>query len=81
MYNSSRNETYGRDSHRESAGNANSNSFSSVSEKVQMGIATSHSHTEALQDMVLNLSEGTGRDTDHDKSRLKDLVKEMVTFR
>ena len=47
-----------------------------------MGIATSHSHTEMLQDMVLNLSEGAGRrDTDHDKTVLKDLVKEMVAFR
>lgn len=76
----SRSDTYGRDSHRE--GSSADNSFSGVREKVQMGIATSHSHTEMLQDMVLNLSEGTSkRDADHDKSILKDLVKEMVTFR
>ncbi len=78
----SRAETYGRDSHREGSSNADSNSFSAVREKVQMGIATSHSHTEMLQDMVLNLSEGASkRDVDNDKSVLKDLVKEMVTFR
>ena len=77
----SRSDTYGRDSHREGGSSAD-NSFSGVREKVQMGIATSHSHTEMLQDMVLNLSEGASRrDADHDKSVLKDLVKEMVTFR
>lgn len=77
---SSRSDTYGRDSHRE--GSSADNSFSAVREKVQMGIATSHSHTEVLQDMVLNLSEGASRrDADHDKTVLKDLVKEMVTFR
>jgi len=76
----SRSDTYGRDSHRE--GSSADNSFSGMREKVQMGIATSHSHTEMLQDMVLNLSEGASRrDADHDKSVLKDLVKEMVTFR
>ena len=76
----SRSDTYGRDSHREES--SADNSFSGVREKVQMGIATSHSHTEMLQDMVLNLSEGASRrDADHDKSVLKDLVKEMVTFR
>ena len=76
----SRSDVYGRDSHRE--GSSADNSFSGVREKVQMGIATSHSHTEMLQDMVLNLSEGASRrDADHDKSVLKDLVKEMVTFR
>ena len=76
----SRSDTYGRDSHRE--GSSADNSFSAVREKVQMGIATSHSHTEMLQDMVLNLSEGASRrDADHDKTVLKDLVKEMVTFR
>lgn len=76
----SRSDTYGRDSHRE--GSSADNSFSGVREKVQMGIATSHSHTEMLQDMVLNLSEGASRrDADQDKSVLKDLVKEMVTFR
>lgn len=47
-----------------------------------MGIATSHSHTEALQDLVLSLSEGTSRrDAESDKSVLKDLVKAMLTFR
>ena len=77
----SRNGTYGRDSHREGSSNADGG-FSAVRERVQMGIATSHSHTEVLQDMVLNLSEGSSkRDVDHDKSILKDLVKEMVTFR
>ena len=80
IYNS-RNGTYGRESHREGSSNADSG-FSAVRERVQMGIATSHSHTEVLQDMVLNLSEGSSkRDVDHDKSILKDLVKEMVTFR
>ena len=58
------------------------NSFSAVRERVQMGIATSHSHTEALQDLVLSLSEGTSRrDAESDKSALKELVKEMLTFR
>lgn len=58
------------------------NSFSAVRERVQMGIATSHSHTEGLQDLVLSLSEGTSRrDVESDKSVLKDLVKEMLTFR
>ena len=81
-FNSNRNSTYGRDSHREGSGHTDTSNFSSVREKVQMGIATSHSHTEMLQDMVLNLSEGAGRrDTDHDKTVLKDLVKEMVAFR
>lgn len=76
-----RGETYGRDSHREGSSTDN-NSFSAVRERVQMGIATSHSHTEMLEDMVLNLSEGgSRRDVDNDKSILKDLVKEMVTFR
>ncbi|KAL0034172.1 hypothetical protein WJX77_001574 [Trebouxia sp. C0004] len=77
---SRRSDDYGRNSHRE--GSSADNSFSAVREKVQMGIATSHSHTEMLQDMVLNLSEGASRrDADHDKSVLKDLVKDMVTFR
>ena len=69
-----------RDTHRQS--DNTDNSFPAVRERVQMGIATSHSHTEALQDLVLSLSEGTSRrDTESDKSVLKDLVKEMLTFR
>lgn len=47
-----------------------------------MGIATSQSHSEVLQDMVLNLSSAEGkRDIEHEKNVLKDLVKEMVQFR
>lgn len=69
-----------RDPHRQ--GDSSDNSFPAVRERVQMGIATSHSHTEALQDLVLSLSEGTSRrDAESDKSVLKDLVKEMLTFR
>ena len=69
-----------RDSHRQS--DNTDSSFSAVRERVQVGIATSHSHTEALQDLVLSLSEGTSRrDAESDKSVLKDLVKEMLTFR
>lgn len=69
-----------RDAHRQS--DTSESGFSAVRERVQMGIATSHSHTEALQDMVLNLSEGTNRrDAESDKTVLKDLVKEMLTFR
>lgn len=68
-------ETYRQSDHSDS-------SFSAVRERVQMGIATSHSHTEALQDLVLSLSEGSSRrDAESDKSALKDLVKEMLTFR
>ena len=69
-----------RDTHRPT--DNTDNSFPAVRERVQMGIATSHSHTEALQDLVLSLSEGMSRrDTESDKSVLKDLVKEMLTFR
>lgn len=58
------------------------NSFPAVRERVQMGIATSQSHSEVLQDMVLNLSSAEGkRDIEHEKKLLKDLVKEMVQFR
>ena len=58
------------------------NSFPAIRERVQMGIATSQSHSEVLQDMVLNLSSAEGkRDIEHEKSLLKDLVKEMVQFR
>lgn len=47
-----------------------------------MGIATSQSHSEVLQDMVLSLSGAEGkRDIEHEKNLLKDLVKEMVQFR
>ena len=78
---SSRSEPHSnRDSYRDSS-NAD-NGFSAVRERVQMGIATSHSHTEMLQDMVLSMSEGsTRRDAESDKDVLKDLVKEMVAFR
>ena len=73
-------ETDSRNSHGD--GSSGDNSFPAVRERVQMGIATSHSHTEILQDMVLSLSEGSSRrDADYDKNTLKDLVKEMVTFR
>lgn len=72
-------------SHRSSAAGAPSssdNSFPAVRESVQMGIATSQSHSEVLQDMVLNLSSAEGkRDIEHEKNVLKDLVKEMVQFR
>ena len=69
-----------RDSHRQS--DNTDSGFSAVRERVQMGIATSHSHTEALQDMVLNLSEDSSRrDAESDKGVLKDLVKEMLAFR
>ena len=47
-----------------------------------MGIATSHSHSEMLQDMVLKLSEASStRDSESDKHVLRELVKEMVAFR
>lgn len=76
----SRPDMHNRDDHRQS-GNSDSG-FSAVRERVQMGIATSHSHTEALQDMVLNLSEGSSRrNAESDKSVLKDLVREMLAFR
>ena len=69
-----------RDSHRQS--DNTDSGFSAVRERVQMGIATSHSHTEELQDMVLNLSVDSGRrDAESDKGVLKDLVKEMLAFR
>lgn len=58
------------------------NSFGAVRERVQMGIATSQSHTEMLQDLVLSLSSAEGkRDIETEKNVLKDLVKEMVQFR
>lgn len=72
-------------SNKSSTAGASSNSdngFPAVRERVQMGIATSQSHSEVLQDMVLNLSSAEGkRDIEHEKKLLKDLVKEMVQFR
>ncbi len=52
-----------------------------VREQVQTGIATAQSQTEMLQDLVLNLSSGESTNTDFERGFLKDLVKEMMSFR
>ena len=60
---------------------SSANSFQQLKEQIQTGVAQATSHTETLQDMVLRMSQDDNPAADPQKGVLKDLVKEMISFR
>ncbi len=60
---------------------SSANSFQQLKEQIQTGVAQATSHTETLQDMVLRMSQDDSSAADPQKGVLKDLVKEMISFR